>query len=85
MIELTRSSELIAFKDHVMILYKDRWRLQNTVKNCNRVASWEQLTKPPYHKIHCLKRCSKVGLKGTQEHYQFSPETQEWIGISLDS
>lgn len=73
------AGELRPFKDHVWINLKGNWRIQKTVKNCNRQSSWDLLTHPKYSKIHLLQRSEFDNFKGEQVFYYFDANDMTWI------
>ena len=81
MLPPNNSGELIPFKDHVLINLKGIWKIQMTLKSCNRKACWELLTNPKYAKLHALARYEKINLKGQKKTFFFDPLTQTWTEI----
>lgn len=76
-----KSSDLIPFQDHVLLKLKDKWRIQLTIKNCNKKAAWDLLTHEKYSKIHALIRFEKINLKGQKKVFQFDPAEQNWLEL----
>jgi hypothetical protein len=72
------SGELIPFQDHVLLNINGKWRVQMTLKSCNRKACFELLTHPQYSKIHALLRHEKINFKGQKAYFLFDPLTETW-------
>lgn len=75
------STELRVALDHILLLIKDKWRYQLTIKNCNRRACFELLTHEKYAKVHAIVRYEKINRKGSKAYFAFDPSTNEWITL----
>lgn len=76
----TNKQDLKNEHDHVLINLKGQWRVQKTVRKCNRSICWELVTEKPYNKIHALKRCEGINFHNCTV-YAFK-DNAEWQVIN---
>jgi len=71
---------LIPFK-HQVLLYlanKDKWIVQRSCLNCNKVMCWKLLTEKPLDKIHALRILDKINGK-TLVILSWDSSANKWV------
>jgi len=74
------SGMLIPFK-HQVPLYlanKDKWIVQRSCLNCNKVMCWKLLTEKPLDKIHALRILDKINGK-TLVILSWDSSANKWV------
>jgi hypothetical protein len=66
---------------HQVLLYlhtKNKWIVQRSVLNCNKVMCWKLLTEKPLNKIHALRILDKINGK-TLVILSWDSSANQWV------